>query len=101
MRDEQSFSFVCNVAFKQYHSSTIGFMVGRQAVWQVLKIWAKLEILKACCRSNHLILRYVAMFSQGTALFQQLDAILMLFQANTSKMLFYKCEIVRSPMISY
>ena len=33
------------------------------------EIWARLEILKACCRSKYLI---SALFNQGTALFQQL-----------------------------
>ena len=35
------------------------------------KIWARLEILKACSKSKYCI-RFSISFSQGTALFQQL-----------------------------
>ena len=31
----------------------------RQAVWVVDKIWVRLEILKACCRSKYLIFCFV------------------------------------------
>ena len=37
------------------------------------KIWARLEILKACCKSKYS--QFSALFSQSTALFQQLLCI--------------------------
>ena len=37
------------------HLAEPGLMAG----WQADEIWAKLEILKACCRSKYSILRFV------------------------------------------
>ena len=70
-------------------------MVGRQAN----EIWARLEILKACCRLKYSIFRFVqprygifsATLMLSNALFRQI-----LLQA-----CFIKCEILRCPMISY
>ena len=35
-----------------------GWLAGRQAGWQANKIWARLEILKACGRSKNSIFRF-------------------------------------------
>ena len=42
---------------------------GLMAGWLADEIWARLVIFNACCRSKYSIF---ALFSQGTALFQQL-----------------------------
>ena len=36
-----------------------GLTVGRQAGWLTDEIWARLEVLKACCRSKYLIFHFV------------------------------------------
>ena len=51
------------------HLAEPGLTAGRQAGRLADKIWARLEILKACCRSKN---QFSALFSQRTVLFQQL-----------------------------
>ena len=41
------------------HLAEPGLMAGRLAGWLADEIWARLEILKACCRSKNLILHFV------------------------------------------
>ena len=38
---------------------TAGWQAGWLAGWLADEIWARLEILKACCRSKNLIFRFV------------------------------------------
>ena len=52
------------------HLAEPGLTAGcRLAGWLANEIWARLKILKACCRSK---IQFSALFSQRTVLFQQL-----------------------------
>ena len=64
---------------------TAGSLAGRQSGSLAEEIWARLEILKACSRSKYLIFRFKVLHC-----FSNLDALLMLFQANTATRLFYR-----------
>ena len=63
-------------------SLTAGWQSGRLAD----KIWARLGNLKAYCRSKYSIFRFLA---KVLHCFNNLDALLMLFQASTATRLFY------------
>ena len=83
------------------HLAELGLMAGRQAGNPVDKIWARLEILKACCRLKYSIFYFVQPM-QDTALFQQLQCISNTFFRQTLlQACFIEHEMSGSPMISY
>ena len=75
-----------------------GRLAGRQAGW-LTKFGRGLKYWKLAVDRN---IRFSALFSWGTALFQQIWCISNAFSRQTFLQgCFIKCEISRSPMISY
>ena len=66
-----------------------GLTAGWLAGWLADEIWARLEILKACCRSKYSIFRFVYL-AKVLHCFSNFDAFITLFQGNISTRLFYK-----------
>ena len=64
-----------------------GLTAGREASSLAHEIWARLEILKACSRSE--IFNFPLCLAKVLHCFSNFDALLMLFQANTATRLFY------------
>ena len=75
-----------------------GRQAGRKPRSLADKIWVRLQILKAYSRN----VWFSALFSQGTALFQQLLCISNAFFRQTLvQSCIIECEILQSPMVSY